>query len=95
MDDNIVFKLKKRKLKCHTPLNLKNGVCDYISYCGCSVLGAILLVISLYSVLWGKSKEQSMDNNLGCLPVQAQTDRSTQVKETPVLSSNPRPSLSM
>ncbi|KAK6287392.1 hypothetical protein POUND7_013571 [Theobroma cacao] len=60
-----------------------------------SVLGAILLVISLYSVLWGKSKEQSMDNNLGCLPVQAQTDRSTQVKETPVLSSNPRPSLSM
>ncbi|XP_017975889.1 PREDICTED: WAT1-related protein At5g64700 isoform X2 [Theobroma cacao] len=60
-----------------------------------SVLGAILLVISLYSVLWGKSKEQNMDNNLGCLPVQAQTDRSTQVKETPVLSSNPRPSLSM
>ncbi|XP_021300946.1 WAT1-related protein At5g64700-like isoform X1 [Herrania umbratica] len=60
-----------------------------------SVLGAILLVISLYSVLWGKSTEQNMDNNLGCLPVQAQTDCSTQVKETPVLSSNPRPSLSM
>ncbi|XVF58707.1 hypothetical protein PTKIN_Ptkin07bG0087600 [Pterospermum kingtungense] len=58
-----------------------------------SVLGAVLLVISLYSVLWGKSKEQNMDN-LGCLPVQDQTACSTQVKETPVLSSSPRPSAS-
>ncbi|XWS44788.1 hypothetical protein CRYUN_Cryun15aG0078400 [Craigia yunnanensis] len=52
-----------------------------------SVLGAIMLVISPYSVLWGKSKEQNMEN-LG-----NQTDCSTQVKETAV-SSNPRPSLS-
>ncbi|KAK8497317.1 hypothetical protein V6N12_038624 [Hibiscus sabdariffa] len=42
-----------------------------------SVLGAIMLVISLYSVLWGKSKEQNTEN-VGCLPVQDQT----QVKET-------------
>ncbi|XP_022740623.1 WAT1-related protein At5g64700-like [Durio zibethinus] len=58
-----------------------------------SVLGAILLVISLYSVLWGKSKEQNKDS-VGCLPVQDQTDCSTQVKETPVSSNIPRPSLS-
>ncbi|KHG02713.1 Auxin-induced 5NG4 [Gossypium arboreum] len=53
-----------------------------------SVLGAIMLVISLYSVLWGKSKEQNVDN-VGCLPVENQT----QVKETAV-SSSPRTSLS-
>lgn len=60
-----------------------------------SVLGAILLVISLYSVLWGKSKEQNMDS-LGCLPVQDQTaECSTQVKETQTpVSSNPPPSAS-
>ncbi|PPS04855.1 hypothetical protein GOBAR_AA15806 [Gossypium barbadense] len=53
-----------------------------------SVLGAIMLVISLYSVLWGKCKEQNVDN-VGCLPVENQT----QVKETAV-SSSPRTSLS-
>jgi uncharacterized membrane protein len=26
--------------------------------CGCSVIGAILIVIGLYSVLWGKHKEE-------------------------------------
>ncbi|KAA3473492.1 WAT1-related protein isoform X1 [Gossypium australe] len=53
-----------------------------------SVLGAIMLVISLYSVLWGKSKEQNVDN-VGSLPAENQT----QVKETAV-SSSPRTSLS-
>ncbi|KAK8644516.1 hypothetical protein V6N13_123821 [Hibiscus sabdariffa] len=53
-----------------------------------SALGAIMLVISLYSVLWGKSKEQKTEN-VGCLPVQDQA----QVKETAV-SSNPGPELS-
>ncbi|TYI02148.1 hypothetical protein ES332_A11G250700v1 [Gossypium tomentosum] len=53
-----------------------------------SVLGAIMLVISLYSVLWGKCKEQNVDN-VSCLPVENQT----QVKETAV-SSSPRTSLS-
>ncbi|GMJ03970.1 Usually multiple acids move in and out Transporters 21 [Hibiscus trionum] len=53
-----------------------------------SVLGAIMLVISLYSVLWGKSKEQNIEN-VSSLPVQDQTH----AKETGV-GSNTRPSLS-
>ncbi|XP_022740622.1 WAT1-related protein At5g64700-like isoform X2 [Durio zibethinus] len=44
-----------------------------------SVLGGVLLVISLYSVLWGKSKEERMENQL--LPVQDE-EKSTDLKET-------------
>ncbi|GLT70420.1 hypothetical protein SLA2020_425010 [Shorea laevis] len=41
-----------------------------------SIIGAILLVISLYCVLWGKSKEWSMDG----LPVVAKSESTVDVK---------------
>ncbi|KAE8721950.1 vacuolar proton ATPase a1-like [Hibiscus syriacus] len=37
-----------------------------------SVVGETMLVIRLYSVLWGKSKEHNIEN-VSCLPVQDQT----------------------
>ncbi|XVF61825.1 hypothetical protein PTKIN_Ptkin08bG0161900 [Pterospermum kingtungense] len=54
-----------------------------------SVLGGTLLVISLYSVLWGKSKEEAIENQ-SCLPLQDE-ENSTDMKETKSLAKNYQP----
>jgi hypothetical protein len=47
-----------------------------------------LLAVSLYSVLWGKSKEQSADNGGIALQVQAEKE-CDELKETEVTDSEP------
>ncbi|XVF41459.1 hypothetical protein PTKIN_Ptkin01aG0281600 [Pterospermum kingtungense] len=53
-----------------------------------SVLGGILLVISLYSMLWGKCKEEGEDDmkNQNCLPVQDEP-KSSELIVKPISSS--------
>ncbi|KAL5555752.1 hypothetical protein UlMin_037988 [Ulmus minor] len=50
-----------------------------------SVIGGILLVISLYSVLWGKSKEQSIRNQVP-LPITLPEKEFAETKEANVIS---------
>lgn len=38
----------------------------------CSILGGVLLILGLYSVLWGKSREQKA-NAESCLPAEKET----------------------
>lgn len=56
----------------------------------CSVLGGILLAASLYSVLWGKSKELKSMENRTCLsvPVQPEKERA-QLKEAEATITEP------
>lgn len=46
------------------------------------------MAVSLYSVLWGKSKEQSDDNGGTALQVQAEKE-CAELKETEVTNSEP------
>ncbi|KAK8605479.1 hypothetical protein V6N13_102257 [Hibiscus sabdariffa] len=72
-----------------TPLNLIMTILGSMFLLGenvnlGSVLGGILLVISLYSVLWGKSKEERMEKEKQlCLPNQEEQN-CRDVKETQV-----------
>lgn len=43
-------------------------------FCGCSVLGGIFLVVSLYTVLWGENMNKTKGKQ-ECLPVQAEKER--------------------
>lgn len=62
-------------------------MCDINFFCACSLLGGILLIASLYSVLWGKCKEQSIDIRGGA---QDQAEKEcTELKEAEVASSEP------
>ncbi|KAK8526347.1 hypothetical protein V6N13_017391 [Hibiscus sabdariffa] len=77
-----------------TPLNLIMTILGSmfllgeVVYLG-SVLGGILLVISLYSVLWGKSKEERMEKEKQpCLPNQKEHN-CRDVKETLVSITKP------
>ncbi|XP_034221329.1 WAT1-related protein At5g64700 isoform X2 [Prunus dulcis] len=55
-----------------------------------SVLGGILLAASLYSVLWGKSKEQKSMENRTCLSVPVQPEKeSAQLKEAEATITEP------
>lgn len=47
----------------------------------CSILGGILLVGGLYCVLWGKSKEQEVDDGI-CKPLGADVKVSSDPDET-------------
>ncbi|XP_059433582.1 WAT1-related protein At5g64700-like [Corylus avellana] len=76
-----------------TPLNLIFTIIGSVFLLGevirlGSLLGGILLAVSLYSVLWGKSKEQSDDNGGTALQVQAEKE-CAELKETEVTSSEP------
>ena len=53
----------------------------------CSILGGILLVGGLYSVLWGKSKEQKMEKTSSI----AQAEKETELKEEAASHSPPPP----
>lgn len=65
-------------------------MCDINYLSVCSVLGGILLVVSLYGVLWGKSKEHSVNIPSGA-QVQSEIPR-LESKEEEVASNEP-PSL--